>query len=67
MNSNVKYLNPKADLTVKLANLLWFPFDCSVGVSLDVNGGSRFNALREIMDKKTVRRFSAGFIFSMDI
>ena len=56
-----------ADLTVKLANLLWFPFDCSVGVSLDVNGGSRFNALREIMDKKTVRRFSAGFIFSMDI
>ena len=55
------------DLTVKLANLVWLPFDCSVGVSLDVNGGSLFKALRDATDKKTVRRFSAGFIFSMDM
>lgn len=54
-----------ADFTVELANLLWFPFDCSVGVSLDVNGGSRYKFLKEA--GAPFKRFTAGFIFSMDI
>ena len=42
-----------ADFTVELANFLWFPFDCSVGFSLDYSGGTRWGEL--------------PFIFSMDI
>ncbi len=54
------------DFTVELANFLWFPFDCSVGFSLDVNGGSRFKEIRTASDG-AIHRVSAGFIFSMDI
>ena len=53
------------DFTVELCNFIWFPFDCSVGFSLDVNGGSRFKALKAANDG--IHRVSAGFIFSMDI
>ncbi len=58
-----------ADFTVELANFLWFPFDCSVGFSLDVNGGTRWKELKAASGGKDspLHRVSAGFIFSMDI
>ena len=58
-----------ANITVELANFLWLPFDCSVGIRLDVNGGSRWKELKEASGgkKSPLHRVSAGFIFSIDI
>ncbi len=58
-----------ADFTVELANFLWFPFDCSVGFSLDYSGGTRWNELRDAAKASgsKLRHVSASFIFSMDI
>ena len=50
------------DFSVELSNLLWFPFDGSVGFSVDLNGGSYFKEIKETND-----RLSFGLIFSMDI
>ena len=58
-----------ADFTVELANFLWFPFDCSVGFSLDYSGGTRWTGLRDAAETSglKLRHMSASFIFSMDI
>ncbi|MBR6346859.1 MAG: hypothetical protein IKR69_05670 [Bacteroidales bacterium] len=48
-----------ADITVALANLLWIPFDFSIGVRLDYNGAA---GLPEPLRKP----FSASFIFDYD-
>ena len=58
-----------ADFTVELANFLWFPFDCSVGFSLDYSGGTRWGELRDAAaaSGSKLRHVSASFIFSMDI
>lgn len=50
------------DFTVELSNLLWFPFDGSVGFSMDLNGGSYFKEIKDSNDRVYV-----GFVFSMDI
>ena len=54
-----------ADLTVELGNLLWFPFDGSIGVELDYLGGAAYDAMRK--DALVSSPFYAGFIFSLDI
>ena len=49
-----------ADITAELANLLWFPFDCSVGVSVHWLAGTWFS-------QAASRPVSAELVFSMDI
>ncbi len=59
-----------ADITAGLANLAWFPFDCSVGVSLNYIGGSAFQAFEAdgFTPTGTIGdRLSASLVFSMDI
>ncbi len=36
-----------ADLTACLANLLWFPYDCQVGLSFNYNGGKSWDIMKE--------------------
>ena len=50
-----------ADLTVNLANLLWFPFDCEVGLSYNYNGGRSFNKIAGA--GIPLERNDIGFIF----
>lgn len=35
-----------ADLTACLANLLWFPYDCQVGLSFNYNGGKSWDLIK---------------------
>ena len=54
-----------ADLTVRLANLLWFPFDCEVGISYNYNAGRSYSTLSAAhvpMDRNNV-----GFIFKTSL
>lgn len=59
LSGNGGLLSVGADFTVSLANLLWFPFDCEVGLSWSYNGGSAFKYL----DGAGVKRNNVGFIF----
>ena len=52
------------DITAELANLLFLPFDCSIGARIDVNAGSAFGRLRAA---GLAKRVSAELIFSIDI
>ena len=36
------------DLTAKLANILWFPYDCELGVSFNYNAGPSFNDMKSL-------------------
>lgn len=60
--SGLSLISAGADLTVVLGNLLWFPFDCSLGVSLNWLGGPHYSLL-----EREGAPFSASLIFSMDI
>lgn len=54
-----------ADLTARLANLLWFPFDCEVGLTYNYNGGRSFNNIVEMgvpLDRNRI-----GFIFKTSL
>ena len=51
------------DLTARLSNFLWFPFDGSFGFSLDYNGGSLYDALTGAVEQNPI---SAGVIFGLD-
>ena len=54
-----------ADLTVSLANLLWFPFDCEVGLTYNYNCGRSYNSVVEAgvpLDRNKV-----GFIFKTSL
>jgi len=53
-------LSAGADITAELANLLWFPFDCSVGVSVHYLGGT-------FREAAASRPLSVEMVFSMDI
>ena len=53
-----------ADLTVRLANLLWAPYDTRIGVSFDYNGGSLFQTYSEQFNPG---RTSVRLLFSIDI
>ena len=55
-----------ADFTAKLGNLAWFPFDCSVGVTVNRLGGSLLPALQEA-ERAGESPWQAGLIFSMDL
>lgn len=50
-----------ADLTVNVANLLWFPFDCELGISYNYNGGPSYGKLSAA--KVPLERNKVGFIF----
>ncbi|MBQ9185417.1 MAG: hypothetical protein IJ151_06055 [Bacteroidales bacterium] len=50
-----------ADLTVNTANLLWFPFDCEIGLSYNYNGGSSFGRISAA--GFSLDRNSVSFIF----
>ena len=52
-----------ADLTVELANFLWVPFPCSVGVSASWLGGPYFSTLATDGRKP----YSIGMVFSFDM
>ena len=54
-----------ADLTVSLANLLWFPFDCEVGLTYNYNGGRSYNGMVEL--GVPVDRNKVGFIFKTSL
>ena len=51
------------EVTARLANFLWFPFETSVGVSLDWNGGHSF----DLVDNVTpLRHTYVGGIFNIN-
>ena len=49
------------DLTVELANLAWFPFGCSIGLSVDYLGGASYP------DLASDKPWYTGLIFSLDL
>lgn len=60
--SGLSLISAGVDLTAELGNLLWFPFDCSVGVSLNWLGGPHYGLL-----EREGLPLGASLIFSMDI
>lgn len=53
-----------ADFTVKVANLLWFPFDSEVGISYNYNGGSMFDTLSKTSN---CQRNQVWFVFKTSL
>ncbi len=41
-----------SEFSIKTANLLFYPFDCEIGLSLCYNGGSLFNKIPKIKNKR---------------
>ena len=60
---NSSLLSAGADFTVELANFLWVPFPCSVGVSATWTGGPYYNTLAT--DDRSP--WSVEMVFSFDI
>ena len=60
---NSSLLSAGADFTVELANFLWVPFPCSVGVSATWTGGPYYSTLAT-EDRKP---WSVEMVFSFDI
>lgn len=54
-----------ADLSVRLANLLWIPYDTRIGVSYNRNGGRSFESL--FTSGLTAGRNSLSLIFSVSL
>lgn len=54
-----------ATIAVHLANLLWVPYDCTIGFSLDWNGGKTLGAMK----KAGIEADSphVGFVFNIDL
>lgn len=54
-----------ASIVAKLANLLWVPFDCSIGITADWNGGPAFNKMKKSgchLDNHYI-----GLVFNIDL
>ena len=54
-----------ARIVARFANLLWIPYDCSIGVTVDWNGGSASDRIKNSgcrMDSHYV-----GFVFNMSL
>ena len=54
-----------ASIVAKLANLLWIPYDCSIGITASYNGGPSFNIIKNSgypMDNHYI-----GFIFDISL
>lgn len=54
-----------ASVVAKLANFLWIPYDCSIGVTASYNGGASFSGIKKSgypMDSRYI-----GFIFNMSL
>lgn len=52
-------------LIAKLGNLLWIPYDCGIGITVDWNGGSSFGKIKNSgyqMDNHYI-----GFVFNMSL
>lgn len=52
-----------ASIVAKLANLLWIPYDCSIGITASYNGGPSFNIIKNSgypMDNHYI-----GFVFDI--
>ena len=52
-----------ATLTAKLANILWIPYDCSIGISAGWNSGKSFDLIKKSgypMDSRYI-----GFVFNL--
>ncbi len=54
-----------ASFVAKLSNILWIPFDCRAGFTVDWNGGPSFNNLKKM--GYDVKGCYVGFIFNVDI
>lgn len=54
-----------ADITAHLANFLWIPYDCRIGVTFDCNGGE---SIRELKNGGYLSNsHHIGFIFSISL
>jgi hypothetical protein len=53
-----------ASFLVRMANLMWFPYDCSAGITYSYNGGSAFDKLKSGVDAD---RHYLGFIFTTSL
>ena len=53
-----------ADLTAKLANLLWLPFSGEIGVRVGYNGGKSFDALKKTLGLEPLY---VGAVFEIDL
>ena len=54
-----------ASIVAKLANLLWIPYDCSIGITASYNGGPSFNVIKNSgypMDNHYI-----GFVFDISL
>ena len=54
-----------ASIVAKLANLLWVPFDCSIGISADWNGGPTFNKMKK--SGCHIDNHYIGLVFNIDL
>lgn len=54
-----------ATIAVHLANLMWIPYDCTIGLSLDWNGGKTLNAMKKAGYE--VDQPHVGFVFNIDL
>ena len=55
-----------ADITVRLGNLLWAPYDCSLGVTWSYNGGSLWAPFSTFQNALPSRNYF-GAIFTVDM
>lgn len=53
------------DLTARLANILWFPFDSDFGLSINFNGGKSFDMIKET--GVPLEKTSVGFVFKTSL
>lgn len=54
-----------ATIAVHLANLLWVPYDCTIGLSLDWNGGRTCSAMKKAGYEADSPHI--GFVFNIDL
>lgn len=52
------------DLVARLGNLLWIPYDCSIGISVDFNGGPSFNEIKN--GGYPLENHHIGLVFDID-
>lgn len=55
-----------ATLVAKLANLLWIPYDCSIGVTFDYNGGKTYSFIQQYTTCRMSRTY-VGFVFNISL
>lgn len=54
-----------ATVAAHLANLIWIPYDCTVGFTFDLNGGRSMNAMKRY--GCAADKFHIGFVFNISL